>query len=359
MDIITERLKMAYKEILMEENKQLKTCISIFSGVGGWEYGAKQLGIKPIQAFEYEPKYANIYKKSHGDHVVIGDIKTTKDQVLEGSVDILFSSPPCQNYSSAKHKDKKLTDTNVSSCADVGIVTIDFAKKLNTKVILVENVKEYKSSKPFKTIVEALSKDYHISYSLVDASFYNVPSSRKRLICVFLNKNYYDLPYQFRKFNKKSAFPIKSWYEAVKDIIPTLKPASNIPKWQRERIDRWGIDRINFPILVSGNNASTSSFKAGKNVKVFRDYTQPAFTVVKSERAMNMTKIILSKEDYLNNKSLVADPHCFARWQSFPDDLFDNLNSEEKNDYSTLTNIIGNAVPPELCKSLLSDIISL
>jgi hypothetical protein len=83
-----------------QEDGSLKTCGSIFSGIGGWEYGAKQVGLKPIFAFEFHQKYADAYAKGHGSHVQVGDVKQTKDAMPKATVDVLFSSPPCQNYHS-------------------------------------------------------------------------------------------------------------------------------------------------------------------------------------------------------------------------------------------------------------------
>jgi len=328
----------------LPEDKSLKTCGSIFSGIGGWEYGAKQVGLTPIFAFEYHQKYANAYTKSHGDHVTVGDVKQTKDQLKHSSVDVLFSSPPCQNYSVAK---MNKNDEKPDSAKDVGLVTIEIAKKTNAKVILMENVVAYLESPVLNTIIEQLSPLYHIHTQTVDCSKYGCPTTRLRMLATFVRKDLFDAPFVPKPTNEKKDAP--SWYSQVEDLIPQLKPGKLSP-WQKARLDRWGIDKLTFPLQISGNNASSTSFKAGKNVRVFRQATEPSFTIVKSWRAMQQTRIL-----FQDGKVLEANPHCFARWQSFPDAIFKNL----PDDLQTATEMIGNAVPPQLCVNVLTQLKSI
>jgi DNA (cytosine-5)-methyltransferase 1 len=323
------------------EDKSLNTCGSIFSGIGGWEYGAKQVGLKPIFAFEFHQKYADAYKKSHGDHVTVGDVRQTKSQLGPASVDVLFSSPPCQNYSVAKaNKDDERPD----SSKDVGFVTIEIARKTNAKAILVENVVAYMESPVLNSIIADLGKDYHTHVGIVNAHEFGCPTSRKRMIATFVRKDLFNSPFVPKPINAKK--DSKSWLEAVKDLLPSLEKGGIAP-WQKERLDRWGISTLNFPLQISGNNASTGTFAQGKNVKVFRQANEPSFTIVKSWRAMNMTRIL-----FKDGTCLKANPHCFARWQSFPDEIFANL----PDDPQTATEMIGNAVPPQLCVNILKQL---
>jgi len=323
------------------DDKTLKTCGSIFSGIGGWEYGSKQVGLKPIFAFEFHQKYADAYSKSHGNHVTVGDVKQTKDQLTHSSVDVLFSSPPCQNYSVAK-MDKN--DEKPDSAKDVGLVTIEIARKTNAKVILMENVVAYMKSLVLSTIMQELGATYHTYVGIVNANEYGCPTSRKRMIATFVRKDLFDKPFIPIPTNSKKES--SSWYDVVKDLIPNLKPGGIAP-WQQERLDRWGIQNLNFPLQISGNNGASNAFKAGKKVRVFRQANEPSFTIVKSWRAMQMTRIL-----FKDGTCLRANPHCFARWQSFPDTIFANL----PNDHMTSTEMIGNAVPPQLCVSILKQL---
>lgn len=323
------------------EDTSLKTCGSIFSGIGGWEYGAKQVGLKPIFAFEFHQKYADAYAKSHGSHVTVGDVKQTKSQLGEASVDVLFSSPPCQNYSVAK---MNKNDEKPDSAKDVGLVTVEIARKTKAKVILMENVVAYLNSPVLATIIQELGNEYHVHTMTVNAQEYGCPTSRKRMIATFVRKDLFDGPFIPKPTNSK--VQAKGWYEVVKDLIPNLKPGK-IFNWQKIRLERWGVDKLNFPLQISGNNVSSTAFKQGKNVRVFRQANEPSFTIVKSWRAMQMTRIVLK-----DGTVLEANPHCFARWQSFPDAIFANL----PDDPQTATEMIGNAVPPQLCVSILKQL---
>jgi DNA-cytosine methyltransferase len=334
-----------------QEDGSLKTCGSIFSGIGGWEYGAKQVGLKPIFAFEFHQKYADAYAKGHGSHVQVGDVKQTKDAMPKATVDVLFSSPPCQNYSVAK---MNKNDEKPDSAKDVGLVTIEIARKTKAKVILMENVIAYLDSPVLATIIQELGNEYHVHKMIVNAHEYGCPTTRKRMLATFVRKDLYDGPFIPTPTNKKTE--AKSWLSVVQDLIPTLKPGG-ISKWQQDRIDRWNQmypaghkKAMKLPIQVSGNNVSSVSFEKGKGVKVFRNVNEPSFTIVKSWQAMIQTRIVLD-----DGKILKADPHCFARWQGFPDEVFANL----PEDPQTATEMIGNAVPPQLCVSVLNQLMNI
>jgi site-specific DNA-cytosine methylase len=324
------------------ETSELKTCGSIFSGIGGWEYAAKQVGLKPIFAFEFHQKYADAYKKSHGDHVTVGDVKLTKGQLGQASVDVLFSSPPCQNYSVAK---MNKNDEKADSAKDVGLVTIEIAQKTNAKVILIENVIAYMDSPVLNQIIETLSPKYHTHVQKVYAQEYGCPTSRLRMVATFVRKDLFDGPFIPKPVNSKK--DARNWLESIKDLLPTLQPGKLSP-WQIERLQRWGTQDLKFPLQISGNNVSATAFKAGKKVRVFRQANEPSFTIVKSWQAMQQTRIMIDE-----NTILKANPHCFARWQSFPDEVFANLPEDPK----TATEMIGNAVPPQMAVSILQQII--
>jgi DNA (cytosine-5)-methyltransferase 1 len=339
---VTKELPMEPKTEPEVADKSLKTCGSIFSGIGGWEYGAKQVGLKPVFAFEFHQKYADAYKKSHGDHVTVGDVQQTKGSLGEATVDVLFSSPPCQNYSVAK-QNKGVE--NPDARKDVGLVTVEIAKKTNAKVILIENVVAYLTSPVLNTIKNELRENYHIHAGIVNAHEFNCPTSRKRMIATFVRRDLYDSPFIPRPTNSKKE--PRGWYEAVKDLIPTLEPGK-IYKWQQDRLNQWDLKTLSFPLQISGNNASSTAFKSGRKVRVFRQAHEPSFTIVKSWRAMQMTEILFE-----DGTVLQANPHCFARWQSFPDEIFANL----PEDNQTSTEMIGNAVPPQLCVEILKQLI--
>jgi DNA (cytosine-5)-methyltransferase 1 len=338
-----------------QEDDSLKTCGSIFSGIGGWEFGAKQVGLKPIFAFEFNQNYADAYKKSHGDHVTVGDVQQTHTSLTHSAVDVLFASPPCQNFSGAKHR-KAQTVIKQDAKTDVGIYVVKVVEKTNPKVIFIENVVAYLNhpDSPLKDIVSQLSEKYHVHTMIIDAHVYGCPTSRKRMLATFVRKDLYDGPFVPSPTNKVE--DAKSWIGVVGDLIPKLKPGKVSP-WQQDRIDRWAQmypaphpKEMKYPLQISGNNVSATAFKAGKPVKVMRSFDEPSFTIVKSYQAMEQTRIILE-----DGTCLVADPHCFARWQGFPDEVFANLPEDPK----TATEMIGNAVPPQLCISVLKQLMNI
>lgn len=71
---------------------------SLFSGIGGFEEGAKLAGIKTIWNCEYEQFQRKILKKHYGESKQYEDIRTA---IIRERVDIISGGFPCQDISSA------------------------------------------------------------------------------------------------------------------------------------------------------------------------------------------------------------------------------------------------------------------
>jgi DNA-cytosine methyltransferase len=254
-------------------DSEIKTCASLFSGGGGWELGAREAGLTPLWAVEYDAKHpedsaaiANAYEENVGAHVIRQSADAVDIAALI-SPDLLFISPPCQGYSQARNK--KLPPRGDE---EVGIVTVEYARILKPKVILLENVTAYRHSKTFKAIEAGLIKlGYNVRYRLLNAADYGVPQTRKRLIMAATRADMPTYTFPTATHRAKAVTDLfgtipawLSWHKAIEDLIPTL-PKTELADWQISRL--LTSDQFN-KCLITPNNAAKMTLRGEEQTSV-------------------------------------------------------------------------------------------
>ena len=130
--------------------------LSIFSGIGGFEYGMQQSN-KEFECIGYSEvdKFAkSIYKNHFPGHKDLGDATKIRTEEL-ADFDLLVGGFPCQAFSMAGYR-KGFDDTR-------GTLFFELARILKDKrpkYFLFENVKgllSHDKGKTFQTILEVLS----------------------------------------------------------------------------------------------------------------------------------------------------------------------------------------------------------
>jgi DNA (cytosine-5)-methyltransferase 1 len=181
------------------KRKELKF-IDLFAGLGGirlgFEQAASELGISTECVFTSEIKEHAIKSlTSNFNHKnIAGDITKIEADILP-DFDYLLAGFPCQAFSVAG-KQKGFVDTRGTLFFD--IERILKAKKpigfiLENVEGLVKHDRENKNDnigRTLKTIVDSLSKDYKVTYRVLDSKDFGVPQSRKRIFIIgSLNKH--------------------------------------------------------------------------------------------------------------------------------------------------------------------------
>lgn len=82
------------------------TYLSLFSGIGGFEQGIRQIfpNAECIGYSEINPSSIKVYEDHFPNHKNLGDIRSIKGSILENlrdNVDLLVGGSPCQNFSNA------------------------------------------------------------------------------------------------------------------------------------------------------------------------------------------------------------------------------------------------------------------
>lgn len=155
--------------------------LSLFSGIGGFEYGIEQSS-KEMECIGYSEidKYAeSIYQRQFPEHKRFGDV-TKLDTKQLPDFDFLVGGFPCQAFSIAGLR-RGFDDTRGTLFFEIARILRD----KRPKYFLLENVKgllSHDKGKTFKTILEVLSNlGYDVVWEVLNSKNFGVPQNRERI----------------------------------------------------------------------------------------------------------------------------------------------------------------------------------
>ena len=163
--------------------------IDLFCGCGGLTLGLKQAGFRAIGAVDIDPLSVETYKFNHPEvrvwetdirQLAVSEVKKRLD-LEEGELDLLAGCPPCQGFSLMRtlNGSREIEDDRNDLVFDF----IRFARELQPKAILMENVLGLAKDKRIKAVCEELEAlGYATRFELLDASNYGVPQRRRRVV---------------------------------------------------------------------------------------------------------------------------------------------------------------------------------
>lgn len=175
--------------------------LDLFSGAGGFSYGMeKNKHFQTLIAVDFNPNALATFKHNMPDTQIInGDITNAdvKKQIIELSqklhVNMVIGGPPCQGFS-LKGKKLGLNDPRNYLFNEY----LNIVETLQPDVFTIENVKALLSTSAgwFKNqIIEKVHKlGYHVSYGILNASYFGVPQSRERAIFLCCKEKEIGLP---------------------------------------------------------------------------------------------------------------------------------------------------------------------
>lgn len=154
---------------------------SMFSGIGGFEYGIGEKG--ECIGFSEIDKYAkSIYQYHFPDHIDWGDATKIKTKTLP-EFDLLVGGFPCQAFSIAG-KREGFKDTR-------GTLFFEIARVLKDKRprhFLLENVAgllSHENGKTIQTIIRVLTQiGYRIEWQVLNSKDFGVPQNRERVFII-------------------------------------------------------------------------------------------------------------------------------------------------------------------------------
>lgn len=377
-----------------------------FTGFGGATIGAMEAGFDIVFGAEYREDVADIYRQNLGDHVKVCDL--TKVDVKDFPyVDVFHASPPCPNFSTAKHNAEE-SENDLLLASKIS----EYIQLRLPNIFTLENVYKYRKSKSWQMIGKTLlDSGYAFKYWHVNFASYGVPQTRKRMIVVArrdglrpqLPEATHAKEPKITMFSKQEKWI--GWYQAITDLIPSL-PESEFAEWQLKRLPdelvtflpNWNRNsdercephdaiRGMEPLETVPSQKSLSSFRAfivdgqannhGDSMTI-RSGESPTFTTVASQQKRMPRAFVVSNDTktcanprfahqpqptittqttpsrikaFLSSGKVVKmTTRALARFQSFPDWYV----LPEKNALACYG--IGNAVPPLFAQRLYESI---
>lgn len=367
--------------------------IDLFAGAGGLSYGLGMVGIRTAAANEVHAHAGLTYRHNHpGTELIVGDARQLSGSelltaasralgrdVALGTVDCVVGGPPCQGFSLAGTKNRS------DSRNDLPHHFIRLVLEMRPRVFLFENVyglvSLYKGA-VFEEILTAFRSmpGYAISYEILDATNYGVPSLRKRVIVVGTSLGRpFDFPEQThrlprtafqpaRLFGSEGLFLTPTIGEAISDLDTLTEPGEVETEYKlpaRSAYQFWA----RAVARVINNHESTKHSARVMNAFSFIPPGGGANDIPPEIRSKKdglkrlhpeeVCRAILSApEDLIHySRDRIPTVREQARLMSFPDQFVfcgqrTSGNQMRKHGYCSQTQQVGNAVPPFLGAAL-------
>lgn len=224
--------------------------VDLFCGAGGMSLGFKQAGCEPVFAADWDQHACNTYRRNLGDHVHKLDLASISAPNLDAmirplaaEIDIVAGGPPCQGFSVQRRGNAS------DSRNDLVLRFGEFATHLRPKVIVMENVPTVLGSRGREHIKELFSLfeagGYSTSSTILDASLFGVPQSRRRAFIVAVRS---DVGAAFR-FPAPDHLVVKTVRDAIGDLPPPPEDNSEHPLFanhQRAAISPKNLERLSY-----------------------------------------------------------------------------------------------------------------
>jgi DNA (cytosine-5)-methyltransferase 1 len=166
----------------------LKTAVSLFAGVGGFDLALQRAGVKVVASVEIDTKAQGVLRHQFPDSTIFGDVSgVTGEQLIRAGFNpiggIITGGFPCQDLSVAG---KRAGLAGKRSGLFWEICRI--LDESGSETVILENVPGLLSSnngRDMAVVIEALVKrGYRVGWRVLDAQYFGVPQRRRRVFIV-------------------------------------------------------------------------------------------------------------------------------------------------------------------------------
>ncbi len=185
-----ESLEAAWQQHLAPRAPDAPTVISTFAGAGGSSLGYSMAGYRELLAVEWDATAVSTFRANFSDVPTYqGDIAAlsveeclSRAGIAAGELDILDGSPPCQGFSTAGAR--VIDDPRNHLFREF----VRLLTGLRPRGFVMENVSGLIKGKMRLVFAEMLrdlkTAGYRISARLLDAQYFGIPQTRRRLIFI-------------------------------------------------------------------------------------------------------------------------------------------------------------------------------
>lgn len=164
--------------------------VSLFSGIGGLDLGFEFAGFNVIWANDFDKYAVETYKANVSNNIICGDIRELIDTI--SNHDVVIGGFPCQPFSTLG----KLKGFEDKERGTLFFVIKEILKKFDTKVVVLENVKNimtHDKGKTFKRILNELEEiGYKCFFNVLNSQDFGIPQRRNRMFLVGINKKFFN-----------------------------------------------------------------------------------------------------------------------------------------------------------------------
>lgn len=331
----------------MNKNKQI-IAIDFFCGAGGLTRGLIDAGIEVIFGIDNDVSVKDTYEKNNKIPFICKDLNEFSIEELKNLISehtrerqdyyLLFAGcAPCQPFSQLNKSGKTKSDERLL------LKFAEFIDHFKPDFVFSENVPQIrKREHVFNKFITILDKNnYNPDYAIVDAKYYGVPQSRKRLVLIAAKNKIINLP--------ESPNIVKTVREAI-DKLPQIEAGERCKKINNHQaaiLKDKNIERIKLTPKDGGDHRSWPDklkLPCHKKLKGFTDvygrmfWDKPAPTLTTKCISYSNGRYGHPEQDRAIS---LREAACI---QSFPDDYIFYGNQV------TIAKHIGNAVPPALAQ---------
>ena len=321
---------MAYKRL---------TAVSIFSGCGGFDWGAKQAGVKIIWANDKDPYAAAAYKS------LFPRVKFHEGDICDVAefpkADILIGCYPCTGFSeAAKRRAEGMEERRDLKANEGNFLYREFLRALRDvqpKFLFVENVRGMKTAADGWFLKRQLANyrrhGFRMKMEMLMANDYGVAQERRRIFLVGVHESVTDFQYEFPQpsHGPDRAHP----WRKLRDVLETLATHPDDDYYRKEfhghyltRNRKRGLDELSYTIVAHASH-----------VPLHPD----------GERMVRVGKDQYELRGAVNRRLTWRE--C-AAIQELP------VHIQVPGGLMAKHRVVGNAVPPPLAQALLSPVVS-
>ncbi len=342
----------------MSKLSRKPTALDLFCGSGAVSLGLKQAGFDVVGAIDFDAGACETYRANHPEvRLLQKDIRSADPEefadVITNKLDLLVICAPCQPFSSQnRHKHKGDLRNNLVNESK------KFIERYNPSLVFLENVPGLASSEIFGGFTCWLKNNagYEVAEAMrVDAADLGVPQRRTRMILVAARGVSLEIAIDIASTERKS---VKS---AISDLpIPPIgRPEStggDMLHYAR-RHSPLNIERLrNIPKDGGGRESLPYDLQLvchrGQKKNSFSDtYGRMSWREVAPTLTTGCTDITRGRFAHPEQNRAITLREA-ARLQTFPDDY------RFKGNASQVATQIGNAVPPEMMRTIAVSLIA-